>query len=50
MRRQVDRHVDAVAGLDVDEPEVALERRVELVGRQDVEDDQLRTASPRARG
>ena len=30
-----------VAGLRVDEPQVALERRVELVGRQHVEDDQL---------
>jgi hypothetical protein len=41
-RRQVGGDVDAVAGLGIDEPEVALELGVELVGREDVEDDQLR--------
>ena len=41
-RGEVHGDVDALAGLAVDEPQVALERRVQLVGRQDVEHDQLR--------
>ena len=31
-----------LAGLGVDEAEVALERWIELLGRQDVQDDELR--------
>src|SRR3990172_2065391 len=39
---EVDGDIDALARFDVDEPEIALEGRVELLGREEVEDDQLR--------
>ena len=41
-RRQVDGHVEPLAGLDIDEPEVTLEDGIELLGREDVHDDELR--------
>src|SRR5439155_345814 len=41
-RREVDGHIEAVAGLHVDQPYVALDRWIELVGREDVQHDELR--------